>query len=351
MSNHQPKLKLPKRPTQHDVARLAGVSRATVSYVINGLTDRTVSIPEQTRRRVLKAVDELGYQPDAMAQSLRSGMSHTVGLLIPDLHNPHYWQIVSGVDQEVRNAAYDLLIINTALDPSRELHSIRALSQRRIDGLILLLTFPNQMNDIIEQLGQQDKPLVLINGSMSGTDVISTSYESGANELMAHLWTLGHRRIGMIYGVADSNLGLDRLNAYHQFLQNAEINDGDELVEYCGTTLEDGYVAAHRLLDRSPRPTAIIAINDLLAIGAVRAVVERGFHIPNDLSIASFDDIDVAAYLNPPLTTVQIKAEQIGHQAAQLMFARLQTPNLPSQILYLSGRLIIRASTGKAPPD
>src|SRR5258706_1119152 len=271
MTNRQVKLKQRKRPTQHDVARLAGVSRATVSYVINGLTDSTESIPEVTRQAVLKAVDELGYQPDAMAQSLRSGISRTVGLLIPDLHNPHYWQIVTGVDQEVRSAGYDILLINTALDPSRELHSIRALSQRRIDGLILLVTFPNQVNKTIKQLAQLDRPLVLINGSMPGASVVSTSYSTGAAELMAYLLAQGHRRIGMIYGVAHPDLGTDRLDAYRKALQDAGISSGQELVERCGTTLEDGYAAAHRLLERSPRPTAIVAINDLLAVGAVPA--------------------------------------------------------------------------------
>lgn len=351
MSQQQARLRQPKRPTQHDVARLAGVSRATVSYVINGLADSAETITEETRQRVLKAVDELGYQPDAMAQSLRSGISRTVGLLIPDLHNPHYWQIISGVDQEVRSAGYDLLMINTALDPSRELHSIRALSQRRIDGLILLLTFPGQVSDTIRQLAQHDRPLILINGSMPGMNVVSTSYSTGATELMSYLLASGHCRIGLIYGVAHPDLGIDRLNAYRHCLQNAGIDSGDQLVEPCGTTLEDGYAAAHRLLDRVPAPTAIIAINDLLAIGALRAALERGLRVPNDLSVASFDDIDVAAYLNPPLTTVRIDAEQIGRSAAQQMFARLQTPDLPPQTLHLSGRLIIRASTGKAPPE
>lgn len=341
-----------KRPTQIDVARLAGVSRATVSYVVNGLTEGPISITNETRRRVLKAIDELGYQPDAMAQSLRSGTTKTIGLLIPDMHNPHYWQIASGVEQEAQNEGYDLLLISASLDPDRELYSIRSLSRRRIDGLILLLTFAHNINDEIERLVQRRKPLVMMNAGMAnihGIDVVETSYYEGAVQLMDYLIASGHRRIGMIYGVAHDGMGLDRLTAYKVALQKAGLPGDDNLVEHCGTTLEEGYKATGRLLNRSPRPTAIVIINDLLAVGALRAAAERGLRVPEDISVASFDDIDLASYVNPPLTTVRMDAEELGRTSARLVFSRLVNPKLAPQDIHIASRLVIRSSTGPAP--
>lgn len=336
-----------KQPTQSDVARLAGVSRATVSYVVNGLTDGTISITEETRLRVLKAVEELGYHPDAMAQSLRSGVTNTVGLLIPDMHNPHYWQIAQGVEQEVQNEGYDLLLTSTSLDPDRELHTIRALSRRRIDGLILLLTYPSQIQNEMEKMARHRKALTVINGDRWNTDSVGTSYRACAEQMMTHLLELGHRRIGLVYGVAHYALGVDRLEAYRYVLEEAGLPIDDSLIEHCGTTLEEGYQAATRLLAR--RVTAILVINDLLALGALRAAADAGLNVPGDVSVASFDDISMAAYLNPPLTTVQLDAEQLGRSAARLIFNRLHNPKLPIQKVHIPSQLVVRGSTGPAP--
>lgn len=338
-----------KQPTQQDVARLAGVSRATVSYVLNGQTNSYVTITEETRERVLQAVNTLGYHPNAMAQSLRSGMTATVGLLIPDMHNPHYWQIAHGVEQAVQPQGYDMLLMSADLNPDREVHILQALSRRRIDGLILLLTFPEHIHQEIEMLVEQRKAIVLLNGPIPSIDGARTSYAAGARDAMTHLYHLGHRRIGLIYGVAQSQLGLDRLNAYHDSLENFGLPLDEGLIVYCGTTLEDGYQAARRLLNLAERPTAVVVINDLLAIGALHASHECGLHVPQDISIVSFDDIAIAAYVNPPLTTVRMDAEELGRAAARLIFKRLQEPTLPPQEVFISSQLVVRASSGPAP--
>ncbi|MBZ0296159.1 MAG: LacI family transcriptional regulator [Anaerolineae bacterium] len=338
-----------KRPTQADVARLAGVSRATVSYVINGLQDNQVS--EETRQRVLKAVAELGYQPDAMAQSLRLGTTNTIGLLIPDMDNPHYWHIAKGVEGEAQQQDYDLLLISASLDPDRELHGVRALSRRRIDGLILILSFIDYANDDIRRLIRQKRPLVLVGGSSArDVDTVYLNEVQGASLAMAHLLELGHKQIGFVYGVAHNQMGARRLEAYHKAMQAAGL---DPLVEHCGTTPEDGYQAAYSLLNRKPRPTALLVINDLLAIGVLRAIVDYGLSIPQDISVASFDDINLSLYVNPRLTTVGANASTLGQVAARTIFQRLQDPNLPHQSVELSGELIMRDSTGPVPtaPD
>lgn len=334
-----------KQPTQSDVARLAGVSRATVSYVVNGLTESDISITEETRQRVLKAVQELGYQPDATAQSLRSGTTNTIGLLIPDMHNPHYWQIAQGVESEAQKEGYDLLLASTSLDPHREIHTVQALSRRRIDGLILLLTYTEQVQDELKKMVNRHRPIVLVNGNHPDIDSVNANYAACAAQVMAHLIELGHRRIGLVHGVAHSGLGADRLNAYYQELTRAGLPIDESLVEWCGTTIAAGYEAAQRLLQA--HPTAIVVINDLLALGVLRAIANAGLRVPEDISVASFDDIDMAAYLNPALTTVRMDAEELGRAAIRIILNRLRNPKLPPQQVTIASDLVLRASTGK----
>ena len=166
-------------------------------------------------------------------------------------------------------------------------------------------------------------------------------------QMMAHLLDLGHRQIGFVFGVAGPPLGQERLLAYRQGLQSVGVMDDMALVEHCGVTLEDGYRAAQRLLDRSPRPTAILVINDLLSIGVLRAINERGLRIPEDISVAGFDDIAMTRYLSPPLTTVRVHAEEVGRTAMRLCFERMRDPERPLQSVCVPAELVRRGSTGR----
>jgi LacI family transcriptional regulator len=162
---------------------------------------------------------------------------------------------------------------------------------------------------------------------------------------------LGHRRIGLFYGVAIPELARDRLGAYRRALQEAGLPLSEELIEYCGPTLADGYKAAARLLDRPPRPTALLAVNDLLAVGVLRLLADRGLRVPEDVSVAGFDDIDVASYLVPPLTTVRVNAEEVGRTAGRLIFERMNDPERPLQSIRIPAELVKRTSTGPAPKE
>ncbi|MBZ0303423.1 MAG: LacI family transcriptional regulator [Anaerolineae bacterium] len=335
-----------RRPTQTDVARLAGVSRATVSYVVNGIDASQVS--SATRQRVLQAVDALGYQPDALAQSLRSGWTNTIGLLIPDMDNPHYWHIAKGVEHVAQAEQYDLLLISSSLDVDREMHSIRALSRRRIDGLILIVSYFEEVRAEIQQ-SHQHRPVVLLNTFIEGFDYVQIQSDVGVHDLMTHLLGLGHRRIGFVYGVANPQIGRNRLMLYEQALQQAGLRVDDRLIATCGTTVEDGYRTTQRILEAEPRPTALVVINDLLAMGALRAAADRGLRVPEDLSIASFDDINLARYTLPRLTTVAVDSTALGQTAARLLFQRLRDPNRAPQHQTIASRLIVRASTGPVP--
>ncbi|MCK5921623.1 MAG: LacI family DNA-binding transcriptional regulator [Methylococcales bacterium] len=333
-----------KRPTQSDVARQAGVSRATVSYVINRQTKGRVPISAETRRKVLAAAAKLGYEPDARAQSLRSGRTNTIGLLIPDLHNPHFWQIITGVSKAVRAAGYDFLLATSNLDPQQEVDSIKALARRRIDGLILLPAFTKVLPTVLSEDAASRRPIVMI-GFREGYDSIGSKYSQMAAKLMSHLLELGHERIGFIHGVANPTMGRGRLQSYKDSLVAAGIDYDEQLVAYCGATTADGYEAAINLLTQQARPSAIIVINDLLATGVIRAAADLKLSIPRDFSLVGFDDIPAAQYLVPRLTTVQVDAEAIGEGAVKLLLARLQDRERPIQTVHISAKLMIREST------
>lgn len=338
-----------KRPTQNDVARLAGVSRATVSYVINNRHESPIQITEVTRQKILAAADQLGYEPDAAAQSLRMQVSHSIGVLIPDLANPHYWQIVTGVEAILQARGYDLLLTSTSLLPDREYTALRSLLRRRVDGLILNLTYCDQDQQEIKTIIHRRNPVVTLGEAHADLDSVSTDDRNGCLQLFHYLFDLGHRRIAYIHGVAHHPLGLHRLETYKQMMAEMSGIESNHNIEYCGAKISDGYQAAQRLLDQDPRPTAIMVINDLLAIGVMHAVTEQSLRIPEDISIAGFDDIAQAAFLNPALTTVKMQAEELGRAATSLLFERMADPERAPQHMIIPTLLVKRASTGPAP--
>ncbi len=339
------------RPTQVDVARRAGVSRATVSYVFNGLADDgRVQISEETRERVLSAIAELGYEPDAQAQALRSGSTRTIALLIPDLRNPHFCEYASGVEDAARAAGYHILLSSTTLNDDYAVEIFRDLSRRRFDGLIITGSFILESAEalaILARIRQRGLPVVEMS-ELYGVDSVSADYRTATREVVSYLSSLGHRRIGFIYGVGTHELGLDRLEPYQESLTAAGIPIEPGLVIECGPTIEDGYQSALQLLNLAPRPTAIIVINDLLATSTLRAAADLGLRVPGDVSVVGFDDISMANYLVPRLTTVTKNAYTAGQKAFEMVLARMQTPDIPRQSVHIPTKLIIRESTGPA---
>lgn len=343
-----------KRPTQNDVARLAGVSRGTVSFVVNGLANGKVAISPETSARVWQAVEELGYVPDAGAQALRSGSTRTIGLIMPDLRNPHFWENAEGVEEEARAAGYRLLFSSMELNAQYGVDILQDLAGRRIDALIVMGELIGQSTTAQAILAHSLKrrlPIVELNDRpMAGhpVDSVVANYRGAATAAMEHLLALGHRRIGLVYGVAKPEMGLDRLEPYQECLRSAGLSLDLTLLVPCGPTIEDGYQAARQLLALAERPTAIIAINDLLALGVLRAAADCGLGVPADLSVLGFDDIELARYLAPRLTTASRDAVRMGREAVRLALARLQAPDLPRQLVEIPSELVIRQSTGPA---
>ena len=339
-----------KRATQVDVARRAGVSRATVSYVLNDHTDGRVPISDETRRRVIRMIEELGYEPDARAQALRSGASNALGLILPDLSNPHYAECAIGIEEQARAAGYHILLSSTQFNEEYAVDMFKHLSRRRIDGLILASSFilaSEEAQKTLNQLRKRRLPIVEMN-DLYDVDCVVCDYFEATREVMAYLLSLNHRRIGIIYGVKAPEVAEDRLLPYQDILRAADLLD-EELIVRCGPTTADGYQAALDLLRRTPPATAVIAVNDLLAIGVLRAAADLGLHIPTDVSVVGYDDIATASYLVPRLTTVSRDAQNLGRAAVKLLLARIHDPDRPRRRETRPARLIIRESTGHAP--
>lgn len=344
-----------KRPTQFDVARKAGVSRSTVSFVLNDKTGGNIPISDETRQRVLEAIDELGYVPDARARALRSGDTNTLGLIIPDIRNPHFWETAEGVEQEARNAGYHLLVSNIALTHEYVNDIFNDLVHRRIDGLILMGSFTvasDKAKASLKQYFKQRLPIVELADHYSvhyQVDRVSSNYSAATMEAMSYLLSLNHRRIGLLFGIDVPELAEDRYKAYEEALLKADLPVAADLIIQCGPTIEDGYQAMSRFLQNPDRPTAVIAVNDLLAMGAIRAINDAGLRIPEDISLVGHDDIAMAEYMVPRLTTISKDVYTIGQNAVQLLISRLQEPDRPYQIQESFPKFIIRESTGPAP--
>ncbi|MDQ5853986.1 MAG: LacI family transcriptional regulator, partial [Chloroflexota bacterium] len=307
-------------------------------------------------QRVLKAVAELDYVPDSRAQALRSGSTNTIGLIIPDIHNPHFWEVADGVEQEAFAAGYHILLSSIPPEKKDAEDIFKDLSHRRIDGLIMVPSFMYRSEEAQRTLGYLLKrrvPVVGIMAEHSGAnyniDRVISDYRDTTLEVMAHLLSLQHRRIGFIFGIAVPDLGNDRLFAYRESLQAANVPLDPDLVVHCGSTIEDSYQATRQLLELPSRPTALLIINDFLAIGALRAARDLDLHVPQDVSVFGYDDIPLAKYLTPGLSTASKDGEKMGREAVRLLLARLHDPDLPQQEIRLPTRLILRESTGPPP--
>jgi LacI family transcriptional regulator len=336
------------KPTMKEVAALAGVSVQTVSFVVNS---NPIITPE-TRQRVLDAIQQLGYTPDASARSLRSGRSRVLGLLIPDVHNPHFWAILDGAEQEARTNGYSLILATTSMQRERERQAFDALARQHLDGLILLFTYPEDFTTDIAHLRQNRLPVVVDGAQFSDVDRVWFHYRASARELMEHLFTLGHRRIAFIQGVGrqDFPAGQDRTDTYHRKMEEHGIPVSERIVIPCGNSLEDGFFVANQMLERSPHPTAIVGMNDLMAYGAMQAALQRGLRVPEDVSIAGFDDDAMFRVLAKPLTTGSVDGAAFGVQAVQLILNRLHNPELPPQKAHVASHLVVRQSTGVCQP-
>jgi LacI family transcriptional regulator len=328
-----------------DVAKLAGVSTATVSHVLN----KTRNVEPDTSTRVQSAIRELGYEVDGVAQSLRVRATSTFGLIIPDLTNPFFPELATVVQHNAARAGYDVAIfsVDTPGGDAEGLfnHYLRGIRRKRYDVVIFAETLPIDPTTHA-QLVATGTPVILISGiPHPQADRVYIDDYGAARDLTNYLIGKGHRAIAHISGALGMSATLERQRGYHDALAEAGLSTAAEL-EVPGTFLRaGGYAAMRQLLALAPRPTAVFAANDLTAHGALLACIDTGVQVPDQIAVAGFDDIAVAADLRPALTTVYHGQREIGAEVVRLalMRARRESPE-EKQTIIVPHRLVVRQS-------
>jgi LacI family transcriptional regulator len=327
--------------TIKDVAREAGVSVATVSRVWN----EAAFVSPETRQRVAEIASRLGYSPHGAARSLITRTTKAVGVLLPDLYGEFFSEIIRGIDHTVQAAGYHILV-SSSHDSKDEIDAALRSMRGRVDGLIIMSPDPEAQRTLNSLQGSF--PVVLLNGGAeeNAFDTITIENHEGARAMVRHLLALGHTRIAMIGGPERNYDAAERRRGYESALQESGIVLDSSLVVQGDFSDLSGHKAVKEILDLEVQPTAIFAANDSMAIGALSALHERGLRVPKDVAVAGFDDIPLARYMNPQLSTVHVDISQLGERAAALLLSSLQQGTRPRQQIQLSTTLVIRSSCG-----
>ena len=336
-----PEIKSTSAPiTIYDVAREAGVSDATVSRVFNNKDNVRAS----TRERVLKAAKKLGYVANLNARSLAGGKSNIVGLLVPGLDTTYIGEIVRGIDHELSRAGYELMLYTTRRRGGNESSYLHYIANNLSDGLLLVV--PLLSSTYLQTLSNLNYPYVLIDEldeTGNSFSVGATNWQ-GAYDATQYLIKLGHRKIGFITGIPELNSSKERLDGYQTALQDQDLPVISSLIVHGDYMQPSGYQQALHLLDLPDRPTAVFASNDIMALGVMDAIRERGLSIPEDVSVIGFDDIPQASTTHPKLTTVRQPLEQMGRVGVKLLLEQLEHPERPPRRMTLATQLITRDS-------
>jgi DNA-binding LacI/PurR family transcriptional regulator len=333
-----------QRPTIYDVARLAGVSTATVSRALNG----TGQIAPGTRATIEAAVEQLGYRPNTIARSLVTRSTQTIALLLPDITNPFYAALVSGIQQTALDHDHTMLLCTTEGDGEREEQYLRLLRAKQVDGaLVDGLVLPPYR---IARFVRDGFPIVCLDRDIDSTSIplVQVDNRLGGRLAAEHLLGLGHSRIAHVTGLRALHISDDRLAGYRDGLAAAGIAADDRLVAEGRFTEEGGYEAARTLLETSPDMTAIFAANDLSALGVLNAIAVSGRRVPDDVSVVGFDDLRLSAFTSPPLTTIRQPAVEIARLATELLIGLTRGEDVEQMRHLLEPTLVVRGST--APP-
>jgi LacI family transcriptional regulator len=344
---NEPKIVRMTTPTLRDVAQLAGVHPATASRALNPQTRPLVNA--ETARKVLRAAESIGYQPNPIARSLKTARSTTVGLVIPDLTNPLFPPIVRGIEDVLTTAGYNAWIVNTDNDPGREERQVESLRSRQVEGLIVATA--RRDHPLLVRLHRQGVRLVLVNRRVDGLELPSVTADDDAGIAMAvaHLASLGHTKIAHLAGPQQTSTGVSRARAFRHALLDQGLADDPALIVECGYWSEaEGAQALRRLLDSGAEFTAVVAGNDLIALGCYDVFAERGMTCPDDMSVVGFNEMPFLDKMRPPLTTVAIPHYEIGVEAARLLLDTIDEPDRHPRSVLLAPSLVVRAST--APP-
>ncbi|MFC4909974.1 LacI family DNA-binding transcriptional regulator [Actinomadura gamaensis] len=331
----------PGKASVKDVARLAGVSVATVSRVLND----SATVSAESRARVLAAVERLGYRRNAVARSLRTDATGTIGLVIGDILNPFFTELARAVEDEARTAGYAVVIGNADERPDRQDDYVRTLLERRVDGLLLCPTA--EVTPLVRDTVESGTPVVFLDRTLPGLDVptVRADGADAIDELVAHLVALGRRRLAFVSGPAILSTGRERTDAFACALARRGLEVRPEYLEAGDFQAASGRAALARLLDLPEPPDAVVAGDNLMALGALDEIHARGLSIPADVALASYDDVPWFLHLDPPLTAIAQPVQELGRRAVRALADRVAGREV--EAVTLRARLIVRGSCGE----
>lgn len=335
-NNHKPPVK-----NMNDVAQLAGVSNATVSRV---MANKPHVRPE-VRERVLKAVQELGYRPNRVARSLRAQTSRIIGLIISDIQNPFFTSVVRAIEDVAHQEGFSIILCNSDEDPDKEQFYLDLMHDENVAGIILCPTREDNAN--LQKYPPDNIPLVTLDRRLThvNTDGILLDNIESTRAMVKHLVANGYQRIGAVIGTSDFTTGRERREGYVLALAAHGIAFRPELLIQVLPKEAEGYRATEQLLSLPEPPTAIFAGNNLLTLGALKAIRARGLHIPGDVALAGFDEMPWSSLIEPGITVVEQPTYELGRTAAEVLLRRLETPSRPTREVVLKGKLIVRGSS------
>jgi LacI family transcriptional regulator len=290
-------------------------------------------------------MDALNYHPNALARSLRQGKSNTLGLVLPDSANPFFAEISRSIEDEAFKKGYSVFLCNTELDTQRELFYVDVLSKKQVDGIVFVAA--GEQADSLEFLVGRNMPVVMIDRDVPNVEVdaVLTDNQLGGYLATRHLIELGHQRIACISGPSSITPGAERMIGYRRALEEAGLVYDESLILRGDYHAQSGMEITHSILRMDPRPTAIFALNDLMALGALRAAAEAGCSVPGELAVVGYDDLEIARFANPPLTTIAQPKKEIGARAIDLLVDRITRKDRSPSRLVLPPELIVRRST------
>lgn len=328
-------------PTIYDVAKHAGVAPATVSRVIND----SGYVAGETRERVERAIAALGYAPNRLAQGLRSKQTQTLGLILTDITNPFWTTVARGVEDAASKAGFSVVLCNTDESQAKQDQYARLLLQKQVDGFVLVPACNDA--ETVTRIRERGVPLVVLDRRVPiPVDTVRGDSEGGAHSLVRHLLAQGHRRIAVLGGAREVSTATDRVAGYRRAMGEAGLTVDPALILYRDFTLAAGDEMASLVLALDPAPTALFAVNNFIAIGALRALRDAGVRVPEDVAMVAFDDLPQAMVVEPFLTVAAQPAYQMGHQATELLLARLAGDKSDKILeIILPAQLVVRRSS------
>lgn len=327
-----------------DVAKKAGVSATTVSHVVN----KTRFVEKETKKRVLSAIKELDYHPNIIAKSLQTGKTFTIGLIVSDITNPYFPELVRGVELEAIRKGYDIFLCNTDYNLKRTSSLVNRLIEKKMDGAIIMTLETD--SSLVSYLSSKKIPMVLLDWGIVDYFIsnIKENYNKGIEEAIKYLIKMGHKNIAFISGPLRFKTLKNRKEAIISTMRKFNGNINESLIIEGDLKVSSGEDAADEILNLSDLPTAIISSNDLIAVGVIRKLKERGLKIPEDISVIGFNDIMLASFVEPQLSTIGVPRYMIGQVAWKMLDRLINNKDKMGEEQTIDTYFVVRGTTGKA---